>query len=309
MTKLVSGGKLTEMSTYDVNTSKFRQDVKIQHTDAFTLRPLILTEGPLAGRHVLVLDPITSFFRFMDLPGEIRQIIYDLLLKESEPISITTRKQNYQPRYAQRYVADKSKKSKPGFATTNILDTFLRLSKQVASEAATTFYGNNVFEFDKIANMKIFLTGIGSMHRHLRYLHIARAGYTASKARPTFSLLMVAEGLRTLAFHHDQMCGRTGDVLTRPDKHEVVADLKGLLDYLYGIQRQQKRNGKTDGIDVLSIVKIHWDKECMRCSSPDVTGCEKLPGCGSDCGEHLTHCKELMAEVRSKVAKSLWMEE
>ncbi|KAK5118717.1 hypothetical protein LTR85_007923 [Meristemomyces frigidus] len=68
-TKLASGGKLTEMS----GASKFSQTVKIQHTDAFSLRPVTLTEGPLAGRHVLVLDPISIFFRFMDLPAEIRQ--------------------------------------------------------------------------------------------------------------------------------------------------------------------------------------------------------------------------------------------
>jgi len=60
------------MSPYDTTTSKFLQTVKIQHTHAFTLRPIIISAGPLAGCRALILDPIEAHFRFMDLPPGLR---------------------------------------------------------------------------------------------------------------------------------------------------------------------------------------------------------------------------------------------
>ncbi|KAK4544500.1 hypothetical protein LTR36_004072 [Oleoguttula mirabilis] len=302
-TKLASGGKLAEMSKYDMNVSKFSHTVKIQHSDAFTLRPVTLTEGPLAGRHVLVLDPISVFFRFVDLPAEIRQMVYDLLLREEGHISITTHKQRGMPRLACRKVVETvsvgdKKVGRRVQARFNVLDTLLRISKQVADEAATTFYGNNSFAFDNLSNMEVFLTGMGSQRKHLRYLRLAPDGYTASKARPTFTLLKDAAGLRTFAFDHNTICKRM---------KEMAADLKALFTYIDSIHRSQKEAGESDVVDVLSIIKIEWDTEkCSQCSvSPTKDGCLRFKGCGFDCDDGAAHCEEALEEARSLVAKSI----
>lgn len=48
-----------------------------------------MTEGPLNGRHVLVLDSVKTFC-FLELPAEIRVMIYRYLIEEPEPIKIRT---------------------------------------------------------------------------------------------------------------------------------------------------------------------------------------------------------------------------
>ncbi|KAK5118718.1 hypothetical protein LTR85_007924 [Meristemomyces frigidus] len=203
-------------------------------------------------------------------------------------------------RLAQRNITDVVRTGEPkvGLLSNNVLDTFLRISKQVASEAATTFYGNNTFEFDNIGNMEVFLTGIGSMRKHLRYLRVAQGGYTFSKARPTFTLLKDATSLRTLTFDHNVICQR---------KKDVVADLKTSFKHLYKIQEQQKQDVKTGGSDVLDIIKIGWSSEkCTHCSAlPKKNGCPRFLDCEFDCDGGSAHSEEVLAEAKAMLAKSI----
>ncbi|KAK1090456.1 hypothetical protein LTR48_008264, partial [Friedmanniomyces endolithicus] len=55
--------------------------IRVQHDDAFIIRPVILREGPFKDRKVLVLEPFTRTFRFLHLPPEIRTMVYELLLE------------------------------------------------------------------------------------------------------------------------------------------------------------------------------------------------------------------------------------
>jgi len=92
-----SGGPITEMSKYDTKSKDFFQIIDVRHQDAFTLRPLFINNGPLKGKHVLVLEPPQPF-RFLDLPPEIRTMIYGFLFEENEPISIIRFKIRGMPR-------------------------------------------------------------------------------------------------------------------------------------------------------------------------------------------------------------------
>ncbi|TKA63477.1 hypothetical protein B0A55_10615 [Friedmanniomyces simplex] len=101
-TKLFSGESLTKaVSQWRVNTGSLTQSVEVRHIELFTLKPLVITEGAYKGRHVLMLQPvtITDYFRFMDLPPELRKMVYDLvLLEKSEKITIESYKPVGQPR-------------------------------------------------------------------------------------------------------------------------------------------------------------------------------------------------------------------
>ncbi|KAK3722035.1 hypothetical protein LTR37_002851 [Vermiconidia calcicola] len=76
-----------EMSRYDSFSSKFFQVVNIQHHDAFVLKSTIHTDGSLAGRLVIVLEPV-QHFRFMELLPELRSMIYRYVVGPGRKVSI-----------------------------------------------------------------------------------------------------------------------------------------------------------------------------------------------------------------------------
>ena len=45
-----------------------------------------------------MLEPETGGFRFMDLPPELRALVYSFILEDDKPMKMTTRKRPNQPR-------------------------------------------------------------------------------------------------------------------------------------------------------------------------------------------------------------------
>ncbi|KAK5708636.1 hypothetical protein LTR17_020526 [Elasticomyces elasticus] len=88
----LSTSTLDDMSRYDPKTRVFQHTVRIEHPEAFTLRPVVPLSGAYMHRKILVLEPYTKIFRFMDLPPELRVVVYEMVLSEPNPISMTTYK-------------------------------------------------------------------------------------------------------------------------------------------------------------------------------------------------------------------------
>ncbi|KAH0167992.1 hypothetical protein KCU67_g3671, partial [Aureobasidium melanogenum] len=68
----------------DKNNKNFTQTIKLSSKKPFSLEPVLMTKGPYAGRHVLVMQPEpdeNEKFPFLDLPAEIRNMIYSLVLE------------------------------------------------------------------------------------------------------------------------------------------------------------------------------------------------------------------------------------
>ncbi|KAM3423827.1 hypothetical protein BST61_g1226 [Cercospora zeina] len=298
--------RLSETSAYNSKLGKFVQQITVKHDDAFRLRPLTFAEGPLRGLNVLLLEPSTEHFPFLDLPPEIRQMIYDELFLDLGGISITPlRRKHHEHRAVSidrfsgtsiEYSSSTGTWSKKPPSALGLL----AVNKQIYQEAASTLYGN-VFKFGNFSICQTFLHGIGGMRGFLRNIRFHRFAYMKTKARAVFFKLREAKRLRSLQLN-------VRDVSSERDWYGSVravtfaADCKTMMVALH-----KSRKGQEDVPSVLDLVRLTGElEECGYCrmggyDTDDSEGCE---------------CNDLKAErekaeqvIRGLIAKSVGIEE
>ncbi|EME85642.1 uncharacterized protein MYCFIDRAFT_82619 [Pseudocercospora fijiensis CIRAD86] len=297
--RLVTGGALAQMSTFSKDSLNFQHLVKIEHEDAFKLTPLTITEGSFAGRHVLMLEPVTDHFRFLDLPPEIRNLIYDELLREHRPVRIATYKAKGR---ARRAVRSTLHQSHPGLTWNSKFGTWtgqassahviLQVNKQMLAEAAPIAYGSNVFQLDDHRGLRDFLEGIGSMRAHLKQIRLLSPIYYSTVAITALHKLKDAKGLASLEFPRNMLSDNV-HAYKGITPQGLFNDCKQLLKVLCNHRKKQK-----DGFnELLEIIKI----------TPGVLSiCEKARrGEACDCGSIMKEdgCKNVMADVERWNAK------
>lgn len=264
------------------------------------------------------MAPFTDFFRFLDLPPEIRQMMYDILLEEEDPISMTTYKPVYRPRRPCRdtFRSRRSPDHLPyrwNSAIGKWVDmppsparTLLLLNKQIYAEVVPTIYGSNTFAFDDLKDTRLFLETIGSNRKHLRRLSLdgTANSYTAKDAKPMFKLLKHAKGLRSITFYHNTLC-RTG--YNHATIEKLVEDAEVLLQSLY--ISQMKAHGSTNVLDLFKVT-ASADK-CYECEKARGRACGRSGAskCGIDsCDEMPAHHAELCERIRKLIAQELGMD-
>lgn len=253
---------------------------------------LLITQGPLRGSHALVLKPFTKYFRFLELPLEIRRMIYDELLLEAEPIQINSYKDKDEPRRAtglRHYSLPGSTARYAARFRPNSL-AIMTVNRQMLQEASATMYSGNTFRFDKFSTCQIFLTDLGTMRGHIRHISFSGWAYQKTKARGMFFKLKDAIGLRSISLHYMDFANWTADTL--------AADCKTMMTAL-----QRSRKGGSNVLSVLDILKLTFSK-CTDCDSPKedgilCTGCMKRSEKSSD----------LQGQIRQAVAEKLGLEE
>ncbi|KXS95949.1 hypothetical protein AC578_7998 [Pseudocercospora eumusae] len=291
--RLVTGGALSQMSTFSKDSLNFQHLVQIEHEDAFKLLPLTITEGSFAGRHVLMLEPVTDHFRFLDLPPEIRNLIYDELLLEHNPIKIVTYKAKGR---ARRAVRSTLHQGHPGLTWNSKLGTWtgqassahviLQVNKQMLAEAGPIAYGSNVFRLDDYRGLRDFLEGIGSMRAHVKQIRLLSPIYYSTVATTALHKLKDAKGLVSLEYPRDMLSDN-------PESYKGITaqglfnDCKQLLKALHSY-RKKHRNSVDDLVDIIKITPgVH--SICAKARRGEA--CK----CGSAMQED--GCKNVMADV------------
>ncbi|KAK4505229.1 hypothetical protein PRZ48_003192 [Zasmidium cellare] len=267
---------------------EYVQSVDIRHPDAFKLKTLTISEGPLKGRHVIMLEPVTDHFRFLALPAEIRNLIYEFLFQTSCRVAIRKVRSRYVP-------------ARPAYSV-------LRVNRQVQAEAAPVGYGKPQFSFNCLSDLKNFLDDIGSMSQFLGHIGFHHHFYHRTVATSTFHRLKDAKRLRSLTFLHLTVCEQARSDHKLTTASQLAADLRPLFKVL---QRAQKSSDSP--INVLDILKLGEEAYRTICKDgKDGKDCDCGKGwynCPTKCQFKEKHIEEAQARVRKALAKELGLED
>ncbi|KAI5368373.1 hypothetical protein Slin14017_G034090 [Septoria linicola] len=309
-TRLRYGLDVAQMPTFDPDTGNFSHGVKIQHPDAFELTPFTITDGPLKGSHALILKPFINSFRFLDLPAEIRNMVYQELYSYSEAVVLSkvkprdskaravslrrnygAEKRTLYGRENARYDYEKRQWVEMPPSTLNLI----LACRLVREEASAILYGQNSFRFDDFTTGLLFLDGLGNSRQHLRKVEFGQRAYKKSKARSVFHKLKDAKGLRSItidsSYAHTQGW-QSDSSLTA----EMIANgCKTLLSKLH------KSRGNNSGLPgVADIIHLTWSK------------CYHAHSSGSSCPfcvEREASCSAKSVELRKLVAAQVGIQE
>ncbi|KAF2165070.1 hypothetical protein M409DRAFT_24456 [Zasmidium cellare ATCC 36951] len=306
-----------KMSVFNTTKSQFMHSAKIYDSDAFKLKPLTVADGPLKGRHVIMLEPINDFFRFMDFPPEIRNIVYDMLFQEAEDIEIVTFKSKFSGQRAVRRGFKRQSKH-PGDTwnpqksnwehQTPSVHSLLKTCQQIKEEAAPVAYGSNRFSFNGLPELKAFLSGIGTMRQFLRQIRLVYGSYHHTVAATTFHKLKDAKDLQSVTFPHDMVCGDC-----RPERlgrksitiRDVLVHTKPFLKAFH--KAQKSKDDPVNVPDIICVAPETWPRFCEDGEMGRSCTCTYL-GDPSSCRERLQHTKEVQVDFRKAVADELGIE-
>lgn len=283
-------------------------------------------EGSLKGHHVLVVHPVApkkkaKTFRFLDLPAEIRTMIYGHLFNETGEITIDTYKPPHQPRRAVR----SSFRSKY-WATSHAHKqlewdaeigkwlgqkpcalTILGVCKLVLQEAAPIIYGDNTFVFSRPIKAGTFLDGIGQMRKHVWAIEFRGREGGMSKISTVFSMLKDANQLRTITFPHHAVCGafyRWGGYWSKNGIYTARRLCGQLGPLVKALRKVQKKEGREHQVLELIQIREHL-RRCDSCLRDRECDHINATFCRTQCDDLEAHSKDFMKECKALIAKKL----
>ncbi|KAK5713874.1 hypothetical protein LTR17_017373 [Elasticomyces elasticus] len=304
-TKLASGGKLCEReSQWKVTADNFAQTVEVMQKEAFTLKPLTITEGQYRGCNVLVLVPVENkdYFRFLDLPPELRTMVYEFSFA-SEPIAMSSHRVTHERKRSVGMTFDKAHGKWIGQVPSSF--SLLRVNKQLHQETAPVAYGNT-FSFGLMSDAVIFLQDIDDMREHLKGLTLGPRSYQKTKVRPIFNFLADAKHLRSIRLSHDIVCSIYTEYGLRMSLKQFIEVGRPTLKEMHTARKDSEL-----AVPVRDLIKIDPPEKCYFCkkSSKTKRHCATLGCCDLPCGEAETHNAEVAATARVQLADMLGIEE
>jgi len=199
-----------------------------------------MTHGPYAGLHVLVLQPEpdeNEKFPFLDLPAEIRNMIYSLVLERS----------GYHIHLSGKHSGTiQTRWYKPGCGYISRWDrpyssSLMRVNKQISAESSPYLFSRHIFEFNDSTMMQRFFEYIGS-ERTKSLISVRVNQLYAVSVRQAFNLLSPAVSLAKLHLRGVYTYGYGYQT------HDFTSLLLPLFQSLYSAGRSRD--------DVLNIIDI-----------------------------------------------------
>lgn len=263
--------------------------------------------------------PLTGGFHFLDLPPELRKMVYGLLLIESDrKITMYTHKPVGQPR---RPVRDsfRSNRRHKGLQWDKITGKWLAslpstsgvlcINKQIYSETVPIAYGANKFEFSKVLDLEVFLTAIGRMRKYLRHVSLDDRHFLRSKVRSIMSQLLESKSLRSITFNHLMFCDRS--TWSAWSRHRNTTTMESFVDLCqpFLVRAHKKRKKDDEAVDVQDLFQIKPSSKCYWCSASEQDGkereCFNLRCSDKPCREKDAHDAELATKVRTLLATAV----
>ncbi|KAF2218823.1 hypothetical protein BDZ85DRAFT_285970 [Elsinoe ampelina] len=175
--------RLTTSPPSDDPSFKYARCILVDSTGDFIPKQVTIDSGPYQGRTALIFDPRPAgrkAFAFMDLPTEIRHMVYKKLLVTKSDIQY------------QEYSYD----NKPRVTGLDTIEpNIVMVSKHIREEALAVILGENKFIFPQPSDAIHFLKTVPPAVAMLKNITITRA-LTHHKARPLFRMLAEANNLR-----------------------------------------------------------------------------------------------------------------
>ncbi|EME47919.1 hypothetical protein DOTSEDRAFT_32275 [Dothistroma septosporum NZE10] len=232
--RLTSGDKLGRPAIYNATTKTYKQTLDVEASASYCIQSLqqyTITSGPLKGCKAIILVPAGSF-RLLDLPREIRNMIYMLLVNCDGPTDLVPYTPNggrgdNRRRVVQRSFKLRAKDSKHGWDDwTKKFDepstdsmSLLLVNRQTMEEVMEVLYGSNTFAFDSLKAIKLFEALCAHALHHIRSVELAFDSHpfmhrVQADLERAQQALWHATSLRKLQIRHNVVCRHNMDAET-----------------------------------------------------------------------------------------------
>ncbi|KAG9576508.1 hypothetical protein KCU86_g6413, partial [Aureobasidium melanogenum] len=184
---------------HEKNKKNFTQTIKLTSKKPFSLAPVLMTKGPYAGRHVLVVQPEpdeNEKFPFLDLPAEIRNMIYSLVLER--PGCTIRLSGKHTGVIGTDWYGNSGYISKDAEPYSTSL---MRVNKQISVESSPYLFSRHTFEFPDSTMLQRFLEYLGP-ERVKSLVSISVSQTYKVSVRGAYQLLSPAVSLAKLEIKH-----------------------------------------------------------------------------------------------------------
>lgn len=235
----------------------------------------------MKGFRALVLVPAGSF-RLLDLPLEIRHMIYSYLVTREDPIKL----KRYQGRLVQQTFAHGTVKSAGWDAEHkkwNNRDKNLLgiggVNRQIHNEAAEVVYKTNRFIFEDPQTFSLLAKLSGARVRHLRNVDIdTPKGGTGIHLAAALNVFKNCTSLRTLRLPHSAICTTAS---TWNHRTKAIVSVEALVEacapMLFALEKSRQKTRFTQSVlDVITCIQCECGACKLRAKDPTFAhGCSQ----------------------------------